>query len=436
ALEVGNGIVGLVLLSGRKNASGFSAEDLTFLNALGQITNVALRSAKLESRLNEELRHKVERVAVQQRQIAALQAELSSTQAESPRGAISDFRRGDIKGTSPAIEKILDTVKKVATSESTVLIRGESGTGKELLAQVLHDNSPRSSGPMIRVHCAALSPGLLESELFGHVKGAFTGAHRDKVGRFEAANGGTLFLDEIGDISLETQVKLLRVLQERCFEPVGGSQTVHVDVRLITATHQNLEKLIAAGRFREDLYYRLNVITLKLPALRERRDDILELAVHFLSRAGKKLGGRMKHFDDAALAALEQYYWPGNIRELENVVERAVVLAEGESITLRDLPVEIARNSARLPRQVIETKPARITIEESSRFALAEEARDEPAHYDVANDKDPALDDAPSEREMLLDALNQCRGNKARAARLLGMPRSTYFSKLKKHSID
>jgi transcriptional regulator with GAF, ATPase, and Fis domain len=431
ALEVGNGIVGLVLLSGRKNAVGFTAEDLTFLNALGQITNVALRSAKLELRLNEELRHKVERVASQQRQIAALQAELSNSQEDlAPRNPSPDFRRGEIKGSSSAIEQVLETVKKVASSESTVLIRGESGTGKELLAQVLHDNSPRSAGPMIRVHCAALSPGLLESELFGHVKGAFTGAHRDKVGRFEAAHGGTLFLDEIGDISLETQVKLLRVLQERCFEPVGGTRTVHVDVRLITATHQNLEKLIMAGRFREDLYYRLNVITLKLPGLRERRDDILELAVHFLSRGAKKLGGRMKHFDDDTLEALEQYHWPGNIRELENVVERAVVLAEGDRITLRDLPVEIARGSSRLPRQVVEAKPARIAV------STAAEMNEETRVIPVSKTETVVAEDSPSEREMLIDALNQCRGNKARAARLLGMPRSTYFSKLKKHAIE
>jgi len=431
-LEVGRGIGGLVLLGGRRNASGFTAEDLTFLNALGQITNVALHSAQVDqnlTRLNEELRLKVERISTQQRQIAALQTELTRSQGDIPPPSDSpEFRRGDLKGCSPAIERVLETVRKVASSESTVLIRGESGTGKELLAQVLHNNSPRSAASMIRVHCAALSPGLLESELFGHVKGAFTGAHRDKMGRFEAANGGTLFLDEIGDISLDTQVKLLRVLQERCFEPVGGSQTIHVDVRLIAATHQNLERLIAAGRFREDLYYRLNVIPLHLPALRERREDILELSLHFLNRTAKKLGRRISRIEDEALAALERYHWPGNIRELENVIERAVVLAEQDRISLRDLPVEVVRGATRLPRHVVETKPVGAAAELD---AIA--PHDTPPHDDDSFDDGF---DAPTERELLLDALQQCDGNKARAARLLGMPRSTYFSKLKKHAID
>ena len=183
----------------------------------------------------------------------------------------------------------------------------------------------------------------MESELFGHVKGAFTGAHRDRVGRFQAASGGTLFLDEIGDISLDTQIKLLRVLQERGFEPVGGTQTIQVDVRVIAATHQDLEKLIAQGRFREDLYYRLNVIGIVMPPLRERTEDILELALHFLMRSAQKCGKRITHIEPEALSALERHLWPGNVRELENVIERAVVMAETDRITLLDLPAEIAR---------------------------------------------------------------------------------------------
>ncbi len=450
ALEVDSGVVGLVLLGGHKSASAFSAEDLTFLNALGQITNVALHSAKVDqnvTRLNEELRLKVERIATQQRQIAALQSELTRSQQEAApvAGLPQDFQRGEIKGTSRALERVLDTVQKVASSESTVLIRGESGTGKELLAQVLHDNSPRRDGPMIKVHCAALSPGLLESELFGHVKGAFTGAHRDKIGRFEAAHGGTLFLDEIGDISAETQVKLLRVLQERCFEPVGGSETVEVDVRLITATHQNLEKLIAAGRFREDLYYRLNVITLALPALRERPEDILELAIHFLNRSATKIGRRITHIEDEALLALERYHWPGNVRELENVIERAVVLSEQDRLTLRDFPPEISRGVSKLPRHVIEAKPLAISSTSIVPLERGLSRGDTPeavqSHNQIAvvnfhNGRGFEQGDlSADERDMLVNALEQCDGNKARAARLLGMPRSTFFSKLKKHGV-
>ncbi|MCL4112627.1 UNVERIFIED_CONTAM: hypothetical protein GTU68_044013 [Idotea baltica] len=355
------------------------------------------------TRLNEELQHKVERIAAQRRQISTLQAELASvnltTEQSTTDSAEHEFRRDAIKGNSPAIQRVLQTVSKVAGTESSVLIRGESGTGKELLTRVLHDNSSRANGPLISVHCASLSSGLLESELFGHVKGAFTGADSNKVGRFEAANGGTLFLDEIGDINLETQVKLLRVLQERCFEPVGGTRTVHVDVRLVTATHQNLEQQIADGAFREDLYYRLNVISLTLPPLRERPEDLVGLSVHFLMRAAAQTGKPINRFDDEALAALEQYAWPGNIRELENVIERAVVLAETDCITVNDLPVHIVEQA-----QGAEKKQSR-------------------------TERDKA------ERELLVTALAQCGGNKAEAARKLGMPRSTLYSKVKKHNI-
>jgi DNA-binding NtrC family response regulator len=300
----------------------------------------------------------------------------------------------------------------VAVSQSSVLIRGESGTGKELLARVLHENSPRRNGPMVPVHCASLSPSLLESELFGHAKGAFTGAHRDTVGRFESADGGTLFLDEIGDLSLETQIKLLRVLQERCFEPVGSSRTIHVDVRLITATHQNLEQLIEQGKFREDFYYRLNVISLTVPALRERIDDVFELALHFLRRASTRAGKQITQIDDEALKALEQYPWPGNIRELENVIERAVVLSEENRITIHDLPADVTATDHRPLLRANVSKPSR------PRSMVSDLAGSD-----------------LTEREMLETALRQCGGNKAEAARLLQLPRSTYYSKLKKHAI-
>src|SRR5205085_2637871 len=253
--------------------------------------------------LTRELQAKVEKISEQQRRILALQSQLMSrsmrreepgAQIEEPSSkdtplptATLDARAallsssGGIIGSSMAIQHLLQLVRKVSASPSAVLIRGESGTGKELLARALHDNSPRASKAFVKVHCAALSPGLLESELFGHVKGAFTGAHRDKVGRFELADGGSLFLDEIGDISLEVQTKLLRVLQERVFERVGSSESIRVDVRIITATHQHLEELIRRGRFREDLFYRLNVFPLVVPPLRDRAEDVPELVVHF-----------------------------------------------------------------------------------------------------------------------------------------------------------
>jgi transcriptional regulator with GAF, ATPase, and Fis domain len=426
-MQIGDETVGLVLLGAKQTSTPFSGEDFTFLNALGQITNVALYTVKSDrdlERLNDELSHRIERIEAQSRQIAVLQAELSQIQdsATAPVPSQSgDLNRSDMKGKGRAIEAVLETVRKVAGSESSVLIRGESGTGKELVAQVLHTNSPRRGGPMICVHSAALSPTLLESELFGHVKGAFTGAHRDRIGRFQAASGGTLFLDEIGDISLDIQIKLLRVLQERCFEPVGGTQTIQVDVRVIAATHQDLEKLIAQGRFREDLYYRLNVITIPMPPLRERNEDILELALFFLMRSAQKSGKRITHIEPDALAALERHRWPGNVRELENVIERAVVLAESDRVTLNDLPAEIAK-PGRFPTRVIETKP-------NGRRAAA-------GFAETASAGSASIDGAPAwERETLLDALRKCSGNKARAARLLGLPRSTYFSKLKKHGI-
>jgi transcriptional regulator with GAF, ATPase, and Fis domain len=423
-LEVDGAISGLVVLGKKRNAAGFTAEDLTFLHAMGQITGVALHSAKVHgdlTRLNEEMRLKVEKIAEQERRISMLQAEFTSTPQNNvakPTSETGAFRRDVIKGNSPAIVRVLETVRKVADSETSVLVRGESGTGKELLAQILHDNSPRRKGPMVRVHCAALSPTLLESELFGHAKGAFTGAYQDKIGRFEMADGGTLFLDEIGDISFDTQVKLLRVLQERNFEPVGSTRTVHVDVRLVTATHQHLERLITEGRFREDLFYRLNVISITLPPLRERPEDILELSLFFLSRAATRTNKTITHIDDAALAVMERYGWPGNVRELENVIERAVVLADGDLIRLDDLPTEVAKADSQPAVRFGDTKP--VTDEVSIPT---------PATAGLAFDPQ-------AERTLLVDALRQADGNKAQAARLLGMPRSTYYSKLKKFRIE
>lgn len=431
ALEVDGVIEGVVLLGEKRPGTDYSAEDLTFLTAMGQVAGVAMHSAKVHQvvgRLNEELQLKVTKISEQQRQISLLQSEISAAHtlvpvkalegpAESP--AEGAFQCEQIRGSSPSVVRLLETIRKVATSDASILIRGESGTGKELLAEAIHLNSPRRQGPLVKVHCGALSPGLLESELFGHVKGAFTGAHRDKAGRFEMANGGTLFLDEIGDISLETQIKLLRVLQEREFEPVGGTRTVQVDVRLITATHQNLEKLINESKFREDLFYRLNVITITPPPLRDRTEDIIELAMYFMSRAAQRLNKPIQQIEGVALERLRNYPWPGNIRELENAIERAVVLAEGERITLHDLPQEILNGPS-----------AWLSQENRSRAK-----RQGTGTNGITNGEaiDVSLDD---ELQQLRAALEHCGGNKAEAARLLGMPRSTFFSKLKKFALS
>ncbi|HWE29282.1 MAG TPA: sigma-54 dependent transcriptional regulator, partial [Polyangia bacterium] len=257
-----------------------------------------------------------------------------------------EFDFGQIIGDAPVLREVLQKVEQVAPTHSTVLLRGETGTGKELVAHAIHINSPRESKPFVRVNCAALAPGVLESELFGHEKGAFTGAVARRPGRFELADGGTLFLDECGDIPMEVQVKLLRVLQEREFERVGGQDTIRVDVRVVSATHRNLEQLIADGKFREDLYYRLNVFPIVLPPLRERLDDLPRLVEHFVAKFNRVTGKSVRGFDHSALAALAQYVWPGNVRELENVVERAAVLCEAAAIDAASLPERLVGAAA------------------------------------------------------------------------------------------
>ncbi|MGE0682794.1 MAG: sigma-54-dependent transcriptional regulator [Candidatus Binatia bacterium] len=247
------------------------------------------------------------------------------------------FRFESILGTSPAIQRVFDMVKKVAPTDLTVLITGESGTGKELIANALHQNSPRKNGPFIKVNCAAMARELVESELFGHEKGAFTGANTAREGKFEAADSGTLFLDEIGDMSLETQAKVLRVLQEREFERVGGNRTLKVEVRVIAATNRNLQQMVQEGKFREDLFYRLNVIPIMLPPLRERREDIPLLATHFLREAETRYGGEPHALSPGAHRVLLEAPWPGNVRELKNAIDAAAVLATGSEIDAADV---------------------------------------------------------------------------------------------------
>ena len=252
------------------------------------------------------------------------------------------LKLGGIVGKSEPMQEVFRTIERVAPSRATVLVSGESGTGKELVAQAIHDRSPRAHAPFIKLHCAALAESLLESELFGHEKGSFTGAAARREGHFKHADGGTLFLDEIGDISPSTQVKLLRFLQERSFERVGGNETMHVDVRVIAATNKDLAKEVAAGHFREDLFYRLNVVNVAMPPLRERRADVLPLAFHFLERFARENGKRIEGFEPRALARIEAHSWPGNVRELENAVERAVVLCDGSRLSDELLPAPAA----------------------------------------------------------------------------------------------
>ena len=302
--------------------------------------------------------------------------------------------RGDrqmILGSSSKMRQVMSLVDKVAPSNVTVLIRGESGTGKELVAEAIHRQSPRSAGPLVVVNCAALTETLLESELFGHEKGAFTGAIKKKPGRFEMAQGGSIFLDEVGDVSPALQAKLLRVLQEKTFVRVGGTETITVDVRLIAATNRNLEQAIAQRRFREDLYYRLSVFPITVPPLRERSEDIPPLVEHFLRARGRGLDD----MDKNALDQLVVYHWPGNVRELENVIERAVILAGEERIGLSHLPF--------LP-------PAQAPASSTGGDLNLEQL----------------------ERESILLALQQTGGNKSEAARLLGVTRRALYSRMER----
>jgi DNA-binding NtrC family response regulator len=248
---------------------------------------------------------------------------------------------GNMVGQSPPMQRVFEIVEQVAPSRATVLITGESGTGKELVANAIHQRSPRASGPFIKLHCAALAESLLESELFGHEKGSFTGAMARKDGRFSLADGGTLFLDEIGEISPSLQVKLLRFLQDHEFERVGGTQTIHVDVRVIAATNRNLKEEVARGRFREDLFYRLNVVNIETPPLRDRRSDVPAIAKFFLDRYAKDNAKPIATISPQALELLVAYAWPGNVRELENAIERAVVLANGTELEARQLPASV-----------------------------------------------------------------------------------------------
>src|SRR5256885_4596175 len=282
------------------------------------------------------LQYGIERFHLQ-RENRRLAAQLSEYAGYLNQQLHGEFDFGNIIGESAALREVLAKVEQVAPTASTVLLRGETGTGKELVAHAIHINSPREEKPFVRVNCAALAPGILESELFGHEKGSFTGAMARRPGRFELADGGTLFLDEIGDLPMEVQIKLLRTLQERELERVGGSETIKVDVRLISATNRNLEKMIEDGEFREDLYYRLNVFPINLPPLRDRLDDLGALVGHFIAKFARQMAVSGEPAAPEALARLREYNWPGNVRELENIIERAMILAKGAPLAVQHL---------------------------------------------------------------------------------------------------
>ena len=350
----------------------------------------------------DELTVKLERLAErlrQRRELENLQAQnLYLREAEE-----RQFNFGEIIGQSAPMQDVFRMLQKVAPTDSSVIIYGESGTGKELIARAIHKNSNRADGPFIRVNCGALTETLLESELFGHEKGAFTGAVKRKLGRFELAHHGSIFLDEIGDISPALQIKLLRILQEKEFERVGGEETVCIDVRVIAATHRNLKEEVAAGKFREDLYYRLHIVPINLPPLRQRLEDLPVLAQHFLQHLGEELRKPNLQIEPAALERMKTYHWPGNVRELENILERAAVLCENARIGVADLPPLVKDRAAlfQLPNENLDLNQ---TLEEV-------------------------------ERALIERAMSRAHGVKAEAARLLGIKATTLLYKLEKYGM-
>jgi DNA-binding NtrC family response regulator len=318
----------------------------------------------------------------------------------------SKFGMENIVGGSSAMREVFEVVQQVAPLRTTVLLQGESGTGKELVARAIHQLSPRHNQPLVTVHCAALSSTLLESELFGHEKGAFTGAHERRVGRFEQAQGGTLFLDEIGEIDAMIQVKLLRFLGERTFERVGSNKTLTADVRLIAATNRNLEEMVKAGNFREDLFYRLRVMEIRLPPLRERRGDVPLLAQSFLKEFARELGKDVKDFTAEALETLINHSWPGNVRELRTAMEHAVVLCRGDRVTVRDLPPSTRSGAgAAADPGATPLTPGDFTVKEA-------------------------------EKHLIVRALKDCDGNRTLAAKKLGMSRRTLHRKLHAYHLE
>jgi len=318
--------------------------------------------------------------------------------------------RYDIIGHDKGMAEIFDMIKRVAPTTTTILITGETGTGKELIANAIHRSSPRKNNPFIKINCSAISENLIESELFGYERGAFTGAVSRKPGRFELAHKGTLFLDEVGDIPKEMQVKLLRVIQDHEFERVGGLQTIKVDVRLVTATNRDLLKDVDEGRFRDDLYYRLNVLPIHLPSLRERKEDIDSLADYFVEKFNKKLNRNVKHVDSGVRKLFLNYSWPGNIRELENLTERLVLMAGGDSITIEDIPAEFKSHDETV--SILPFKGKKKSFK------------------DIIKGKTEEI-----EKQMIIKVLKECNGNITKAAMQLGLSRRGLHLKMAKYNL-
>jgi Nif-specific regulatory protein len=371
-------IIGTVYLDSRRHGRPFTQDDLRFVEAFSDHAALALENAKRRAELENE-----------NRRLRAIAGERASY--------------GEIVGRSPAMQRVFDLLERVVQSEITVLVQGESGTGKELVAKAIHFNGPRKEKPYLSENCAALPETLLESELFGHVKGAFTGAERDRAGMFEQAHGGTLFLDEIGDTSPATQARLLRVLQEGELRRVGGTSPIKVDVRIIAATNKDLSAEIAAGRFREDLYYRLAVVPVSLPPLRERIGDVTFLTARLLERLAAARGRPAPRIDSDVLDAFERYSWPGNVRQLENLLRRIVLLA----------------GDAAISREVLAADP------ELSRLFLGKQA-----------DFVPVMSIAKGEEEQIRRALEASAGHRDHAARLLGISRATIYRKMREYKIS
>ncbi|MDP8218096.1 MAG: sigma 54-interacting transcriptional regulator [Candidatus Theseobacter exili] len=370
-MKVKDAVIGVIEVMNRQGPEPFSADDLPLLTAIANQAAIAVQNAQVHS----ELRKRTDE----------LRSEIVP----------------DIIGNSPEMIKIYAIVEKVAKGDSTLLIRGKSGTGKELLARAIHIKSPKKNRPFVSVTCSILSQTLLESELFGHEKGAYTGADSQKIGRFEFANGGTLFLDEIGTLSQETQIRLLRVLQDKEFERVGGTETIKVDVRIMAATNEDLEKAIEEGKFREDLYYRLKVIEISLPDLKNRPEDILPLAEFYLKKMAEKAGREINGFAPETIKLIKAYPWPGNVRELKNTIERTVVLGNDKIIGIEDLPEEI---------RYLKTRNSK------------KDARD--------------LSLTAAEKEHILYVLEQTNWNKSKAAGLLNISRNRLDRKLATYNID
>jgi Nif-specific regulatory protein len=453
---LGEGITGMVVATGRARIIPDLREEPDFLNRTGRLSvdeDAAISflcvPIKLEGRVAGAL--SVDRVfttpqqlegdrrfleiittflaqAIQVHRMVMRQKEELLEENAQLRAQVRDrYRFENIIGDAPAMHDVFATVGQVANSRATVLLLGETGTGKEMIAKAIHHNSPRKDRPFVRVNCGAMTSTLLESELFGHVKGSFTGAIRDKIGRFEAADGGTIFLDEIGTLEPQLQVKLLRVLQEREFERVGDTQTVKVDVRVIAATNVDLQEEVAKQQFREDLFYRLNVVTIYLPPLRNRREDIPRLIDYFLDKYNAINDRKLRRISRDMLNAMMRYPWPGNVRELENAIERAVVLSRDEDFTEDLLPLSLkmfaAQRRSNQPSETVETLTKRIAEQ-----AMADYEMREGEIYQLVIDQ--------VEHALIDRALAKCSGVKTKAADFLGINRNTLNKKVKELGIE